>query len=478
MFISLFALLSLLFTSSLTIFVLLTLALLTLLFYLLRPPPSPSLLHWSGLVMGHRGCRTNLNIPENSLQAFQYAHEHGADAIELDCQLTRDGRIVCMHDGTVDRVCEVVGEGEWAAGREVGDMTFEEVNGLVYRRTGKKEREREPVEPEREKRRRWNAATPHTASPATSSPSTPAQLQPLSSSSRASSSFTFSPASVGSSSSTSPSSSTPSQSAVPEYGDDWTPSMPYPDTLLATERLDGPPSLEQVVRFAHARRLKIMIEMKEYRNPALLLRQLLALFDAHPWLYRHAYIATFNPWHVWLIRRLSPALPSVLLYCRDVLQWYHDDRSKEMQLPALLNFRWARWLVDQLLLYGLPLLVAFLRPSGIGPHSPLMSVSQAEDNRHRSLLMDVWVCNRSAEVQLWREEGALVTTDWCFPKHEEKRGGQKWSGGGAEAEEEKRRREWMGDKAREEEKVRLEDERLERLMESEVKRQFDVGTRR
>ena len=476
MFISLVALLSLLFTSSLTIFALLNLALLVSLFYLFRCPPSPSLAHWSGVIMGHRGCRTNLNIAENSLKAFQYAFEHGADAIELDCQLTADGRLVCMHDGTVDRVCEVGGEG-WADGTEVGDMTFEQVNGLTYRRTGKQEAETEPVEPEREKRRRWNApVTSHTASPASSSPSTPAQRAVSPS---ASSSFTFSPATLSRFMSPSTPSATQSPAiSEPAYGNEWTPSKPFPSTLLATERLDGPPSLEQVVHLAHAHRLNVMIEIKESRQPARLLRQLLALFDAQPWLYRHAYIATFNPYHIFLLRRLSPALPCVLLYCRDALQWYHEDGSKEMQLPAPINNRLARWAVDRLLVYALPLLVAFLRPSGIGPHSPLMSVEQCERYRRDGLVMDVWVCNRRNEMELWREEGAIVTTDWAFPKHEERRGGQGWSGEGAETEEWKRRKEWTGRKAVEEEKVRVEDERLERMAESLAKRRYDVETTR
>ena len=458
MFISLVALLSLLFTSSLTIFLLFALTLLVFLFYFFRCPPSPSLAHWSGLVMGHRGCRTNLNIPENSVKAFVYASEHGADAIELDCQLTADNRIVCMHDGTVDRVCEVGGKG-WVAGTEVGDMTFEAVNGLLFRRTGKQEKESEPVEPESEKRRRWNAPiTPHAASPTTAAPATLER--------QTGTAFSFSPATTSSSTDT-----------APAYGDDWTPSKPYPSTLLTDERLDGPPSLEQVVRLAHASHLNIMIEIKEYRKPALLLRQLLALFDAHPWLYRHAYIATFNPYHIYLIRRLSPTLPTVLLYCRDALGWYHHDRSKEMQLPAPINWGITRWVVDQLLYYALPLLIAFLRPSGIGPHSPLMSVEQCERNRRLGVIMDVWVCNRRNELELWREEGAIVTTDFCFPKHESSRGGQTWSGEGGEREDQKRHRMWTREREVEEEKVRVEDERLERLAESQAKRQFDVSKR-
>ena len=168
----------------------------------------------------------------------------------------------------------------------------------------------------------------------------------------------------------------------------------------------------------------------------------------------------------------------MLLYSRVSMQWYHDDRSKEMQLPAFINWHLTRLLVDQLLFFALPLIVAFLRPSGIGPHSPLMSVEQCERNRRLGVVMDVWVCNRRNELELWREEGAIVTTDWCFPKHEDRRGGQGWSGEGGEREEEKRRREWTRQKAAEDEKVRMEDERLERLTESQVKREHDAAAKR
>lgn len=41
--------------------------------------------------------------PENTLPAFRLAHELGADGIELDVQLTSDGRVVVLHDETLDR---------------------------------------------------------------------------------------------------------------------------------------------------------------------------------------------------------------------------------------------------------------------------------------------------------------------------------------------------------------------------------------
>ena len=41
--------------------------------------------------------------PENTLAAFRRALEVGADAVELDVRLTRDGRVAVFHDRTVDR---------------------------------------------------------------------------------------------------------------------------------------------------------------------------------------------------------------------------------------------------------------------------------------------------------------------------------------------------------------------------------------
>lgn len=43
-------------------------------------------------------------VPENSLPAFARAAEQGY-AIELDIQITKDGRIVVFHDDTMKRMC-------------------------------------------------------------------------------------------------------------------------------------------------------------------------------------------------------------------------------------------------------------------------------------------------------------------------------------------------------------------------------------
>ncbi len=50
---------------------------------------------------GHRGARGH--APENTLLAFALAFDLGADGIECDAQLSADGQLVIIHDGTVNR---------------------------------------------------------------------------------------------------------------------------------------------------------------------------------------------------------------------------------------------------------------------------------------------------------------------------------------------------------------------------------------
>jgi len=52
------------------------------------------------LVYGHRGARSY--APMNTLASFELAIRQGADGIELDVQLSADGKLVVIHDFSVD----------------------------------------------------------------------------------------------------------------------------------------------------------------------------------------------------------------------------------------------------------------------------------------------------------------------------------------------------------------------------------------
>ena len=53
------------------------------------------------LIIGHRGA--SATAPENTLAAFDQAFKDGADGIELDVRLARDGVPVVIHDASLLR---------------------------------------------------------------------------------------------------------------------------------------------------------------------------------------------------------------------------------------------------------------------------------------------------------------------------------------------------------------------------------------
>jgi len=71
-------------------------------------------------VVGHRGAAAL--EPENTLRSFRRAIELGVDYVECDVRLTKDRRLVVMHDETVDRTTN--GRGT------VRELTFDEVRAL------------------------------------------------------------------------------------------------------------------------------------------------------------------------------------------------------------------------------------------------------------------------------------------------------------------------------------------------------------
>jgi glycerophosphoryl diester phosphodiesterase len=60
------------------------------------------------IVVGHRGAM-GLE-PENTLRSFRRAVREGADAIELDLRLSKDGHLVILHDADVARTTDGNGE--------------------------------------------------------------------------------------------------------------------------------------------------------------------------------------------------------------------------------------------------------------------------------------------------------------------------------------------------------------------------------
>ncbi len=88
----------------------------------MSPADAPSAPH--PFVVAHRGA--SADRPEHTRSAYELALQEGADGVECDVRLTRDGHLVCVHDRRVDRTS--TGSGL------VSEMTLTELRRLDWSR--------------------------------------------------------------------------------------------------------------------------------------------------------------------------------------------------------------------------------------------------------------------------------------------------------------------------------------------------------
>lgn len=76
-------------------------------------------------VFAHRGASGY--APENTLEAFELAHQQGAAGIELDVHLTRDKQVIVAHDERIDRVSTGIGL--------ISSLTVKEIKKHLFNKT-------------------------------------------------------------------------------------------------------------------------------------------------------------------------------------------------------------------------------------------------------------------------------------------------------------------------------------------------------
>lgn len=87
----------------------------------LAPIPRP---RHKFIVVAHRGY--HLSAPENSIHALQESIRVGADYMEIDLHTTKDGAIVLMHDGTVNRTTDGTGT--------IRSLTLDQIKALHFKK--------------------------------------------------------------------------------------------------------------------------------------------------------------------------------------------------------------------------------------------------------------------------------------------------------------------------------------------------------
>jgi len=97
------------------------------------------------VVGGHRGCGKNKTLPaggmipetsmasirENTITSFNLAARNGAQFVEFDVQVTKDGVPIIFHDDVI--IADGVGPG-----RHIGDVTLEEFRAMGPQRDSAK----------------------------------------------------------------------------------------------------------------------------------------------------------------------------------------------------------------------------------------------------------------------------------------------------------------------------------------------------
>lgn len=94
----------------------------------LQPAPLPVTPHQL-VVIAHRG--SHINVPENTLAAYENAIKEGADYVEIDLRTTKDGHLVIMHNQSVTKM----------TGKEafVKDLSYSEINDLKIKPVSEKD---------------------------------------------------------------------------------------------------------------------------------------------------------------------------------------------------------------------------------------------------------------------------------------------------------------------------------------------------
>jgi len=84
------------------------------------------------LVIAHRG--NSSAAPENTFASFESAIQAGATLVECDVQMTADGRIVVIHDPTLERTADAPGDVRQLSLQEVqaADVSYPKVFGKAF----------------------------------------------------------------------------------------------------------------------------------------------------------------------------------------------------------------------------------------------------------------------------------------------------------------------------------------------------------
>jgi len=354
------------------------------------PAPRELAENFRNIVIAHRGGQRSRNcaggaaeergpvFPENTLAAFRWASSPacgGADAFELDIWLSKDGVPVVNHDADVFR--------HWDSAGLVGSKTLAELKAM---RPLAKPILPPPVD-------QMLHPTVKTVMPSTNSNGAGVDGDDGPQSSPDSADYAYEKTAV-------------------KHGH-----TEIDARYLESERM---PTLVEVLDMLEkeAPHMKLMIEVKEIKRASLLCRTLAAMFRARPWMYSRCFVAAFNPFLLWRLRREdSRIVTSCLFIDRWTSHLQRNARDNRITIPWWLRYNYPLlWLVDDLVwwLGTNPRGLRFLGASLSACEVKALSSAQIRRDRAAGIITSTWCANQQLQKEWLLHQGVTVITDTQF----------------------------------------------------------------
>lgn len=328
-------------------------------FFSLPAAPARFANEFRNIVIAHRGGQpTGLNssdpqgdlppsFPENSIPAFRWACSDacgGADAIELDVWLSRDGVAMVNHDPKLFRHFE--------SDAEIANLTCAQIKQIKFLR--------EPV--------------------------LPAQLDPRTQKYERAERATH------------------RECIHPDY--------------IRTERM---PTLEEVLTLVRTEfpTKKIMIEVKERLRVQQMAQELSRLFQSQKeWMYTHAFVAAFNPWMLYSLRRIDSEIVTSFLFINDLTRNLLKNAA-DMRYPVpgwIAHNLPLRWIIDDCIweLGTNPRGLRFLGANLSACEVKALTENQIRRDRAAGIITSTWCANNAHQKEHLLQLGVTVITDLQF----------------------------------------------------------------
>jgi glycerophosphoryl diester phosphodiesterase len=177
---------------------------------------------------------------------------------------------------------------------------------------------------------------------------------------------------------------------------------------IESERM---PTLEEVLVLLEkeAPHMKCMIEVKERTHISAMCHALKDLYNTHPWMYKRCFVASFNPFILYGLRKLDPNIVLSFLF---IDNWsshlLKNAKDMKIRIPFWIEYNFPlRYLVDDLVWMmgttqaGLHFLGANISACEV----KALNENQIRYDRSKGIITSTWVANNEQQKEWLLQQG-------------------------------------------------------------------------